>query len=83
MADTRFSLHIDGMHCGGCVRRVQKALGDIPGVTVDRVDVGAATGTFDADDTDVGELVGAIGKLGFLAQPTTTTTPTTTPSTAG
>jgi copper chaperone CopZ len=69
MAETRFSLQIDGMHCGGCVRRVHKALGDVPGVTIDKVDVGVASGTFDTDDTDVTELVGVVSKLGFQARP--------------
>jgi Cu+-exporting ATPase len=69
MADTPFSLRIEGMHCGGCVRRVHKALGDIPGVDVDTVEVGAATGSFDAADTDVAELVAAVAQLGFQASP--------------
>ena len=62
-----FTLAIDGMHCGGCVRRVQKALADVPGVTVDKVEVGSAVGTFDAADTDVDELVKTVGQLGFAA----------------
>jgi copper chaperone CopZ len=69
MSDTRFDLRIEGMHCGGCVRRVQKALGDIPGVAVEKVEVGAATGSFDAGDTDVAELVAAVKQLGFVAIP--------------
>ncbi|MBM4280530.1 MAG: heavy-metal-associated domain-containing protein [Deltaproteobacteria bacterium] len=68
MPDSPFSLRIDGMHCGGCVRRVQQALADVPGVTVDKVEVGRALGTFDPADTDVEELVKTIGRLGFSAQ---------------
>ena len=71
MADTRFQLAIEGMHCGGCVRRVQKALSDVPGVAVDNVEVGRAAGHFDADDTDVAELVAAVAGLGFTAKDAT------------
>ncbi len=69
MTDIRFALQIDGMHCGGCVRRVHKALGDVPGVTIEAVDVGTASGSFDADDTDVDELLAAVARLGFVARP--------------
>ena len=37
-----FTLRIDGMHCGSCVRRVSQALAGVPGVTVNEVRVGAA-----------------------------------------
>jgi copper chaperone len=71
MSDQRFALRIEGMHCGGCVRRVEKALADVPGVTIDEVGVGSAVGSFDPADTDLGELVMTIGRLGFAAEPTT------------
>jgi copper chaperone CopZ len=37
-----FTLKIDGMHCGACVRRVSQALAATPGVVVNDVRVGAA-----------------------------------------
>jgi copper chaperone len=37
-----FTLKIDGMHCGSCVRRVSQALARDPGVVVNEVRVGAA-----------------------------------------
>ena len=37
-----FTLRIDGMHCGSCVRRVNQALAAVPGVVVGEVRVGAA-----------------------------------------
>jgi hypothetical protein len=37
-----FTLRIDGMHCGSCVRRVSQALAATPGVAVNEVRVGAA-----------------------------------------
>jgi copper chaperone len=36
------SLEIDGMSCGHCVARVEKALAKLAGVRVDRVEVGSA-----------------------------------------
>ncbi len=40
-----FEMHaftVDGMHCDACVRRVTHALGDIPGVRVNHVEIGRA-----------------------------------------
>ncbi len=52
MSDTMTStetltLRIGGMSCAHCVRAVRDALAEVPGVTVQRVDVGGATVTFD------------------------------------
>ena len=68
MMAEKFALQIDGMHCGSCVRRVTQALQQVPGATVDVVDVGHATGTLDPADTDVAELVQAVRALGFEAR---------------
>lgn len=61
-----FSLTIDGMHCGGCVRRVTAALNDL-GDDVN-VEVGKATITLDpgtsVDDAKA-SLSGPIADLGF------------------
>jgi copper chaperone CopZ len=35
-------LKIEGMHCGGCVSRVKKALEKVPGLTIDDVKIGLA-----------------------------------------
>ncbi len=37
-----FTLKVDGMHCGSCVRRVSQALAATPGVVVKEVGVGTA-----------------------------------------
>src|SRR5208283_5429139 len=37
-----FTLRIDGMHCGSCVRRVSQALAAVQGVEVNEVRIGAA-----------------------------------------
>jgi copper chaperone CopZ len=39
---SEFSLRIDGMHCGSCIRRVSQALASAEGVTVKEVRLGAA-----------------------------------------
>ena len=39
----RMTLSIEGMSCGHCVRAVRDALAELPGVEVQRVDVGIAT----------------------------------------
>lgn len=41
------TLRIIGMSCGGCVRDVQRALGALPGVRVERVEIGGARVAFD------------------------------------
>ncbi len=58
-------LSIEGMSCGHCVKAVTTALGDLPGVQVRDVTVGAAV--IDADDSVVtdAQLRDAIGEEGF------------------
>lgn len=61
-----FTLQIDGMHCGSCVRRVSQALSQTPGVTVKEVRVGGAR--FEAEDSGaLDRAVGAVNKTGFKA----------------
>jgi copper chaperone CopZ len=62
-------LAISGMHCGGCVRRVTAALGEVEGLSEVSVEVGAAR--FDAEDADaLKEATGAVEALGFGVVPT-------------
>ena len=39
---SEFTLRIDGMHCGSCIRRVSQALASVDGVKVEEVRLGAA-----------------------------------------
>jgi copper chaperone CopZ len=57
----RLEVQITGMHCDGCVRRVERGLGKLPGVVVEQVAVGAAR--VQADDADA--VVQAVRALGF------------------
>ncbi|MGN6368967.1 MAG: heavy-metal-associated domain-containing protein [Phycisphaerae bacterium] len=66
----RFEVAIDGMHCGGCVNRVTTALKGLPGVTLEAVNIGSASGRFDEQATNVNAIVQSLGKLGFDARAT-------------
>jgi copper chaperone CopZ len=63
--DAEFDLKITGMHCGGCVRRVTKALSSLPSVALEAVDVGRARGRFDPERATEQQLRSAIAMLGF------------------
>ena len=61
-------LSVDGMHCGGCTGRVQRALAAVPGVVDAAVDLDAHAATITAQDTvEPGRLVDAIREAGYRA----------------
>ena len=66
---SEFTLHIEGMHCGSCVRRVSQALSQTVGVKVKEVRVGAARLESDQQPTPVNEAIAALAKAGFTAHP--------------
>lgn len=59
-----FTLRIDGMHCGACVRRVTQALSSVEGTVVNQVSVGEARLTSSAP---VDLALAALAKAGFPA----------------
>jgi copper chaperone CopZ len=63
-----FTLHIDGMHCGACVRRVTQALASVEGVAVQEVRVGAARFSSSLAPAPVDLALAAVAKAGFTAQ---------------
>ena len=63
-----FMLHIDGMHCGSCVRRVSQALAATEGVVVNEVRVGAARLTSTQDPPPVDLALAALAKAGYTAR---------------
>jgi copper chaperone CopZ len=65
MSDKTVTFTIDGMHCGGCVRRVTGALSDVDGISDVKVEVGTATFTTDDDDGILDEAKAAVAALGF------------------
>ena len=65
---TEFTLRIDGMHCGSCVRRVTQALNATGKVEVEEVRIGAAR-LKSADETrSVDDAIAALAKAGYSAR---------------
>ena len=64
---TEFTLRIDGMHCGACVRRVSQALEATGGLKVGEVRVGAARVSSDQDPAPVEAAIAALAKAGYAA----------------
>lgn len=64
----QFTLKIDGMHCGSCVRRAGQALTAVPGLTVDEVRIGAARLTATEEPAPVEAAIAALAKAGYAAQ---------------
>ncbi|MGD0787639.1 MAG: heavy-metal-associated domain-containing protein [Terracidiphilus sp.] len=62
-----FTLLIDNMHCGSCVRRVSQALASVEGVAVNEVRVGAARIASNLDPAPVDLAIAALAKAGFGA----------------
>ena len=64
----KLTLSIDGMHCGGCVRRVTTALERVTGVEVGSVEVGSAQMVFDSSRSGPDEIAAAVNRIGFSAR---------------
>lgn len=62
-----FTLRIDGMHCGSCVRRVSQALASVEGVEAKDVQIGMAMLTFELDPAPVDLAIAALAKAGYTA----------------
>jgi copper chaperone CopZ len=63
-----FTLRIDNMHCGGCVRRVSQALASVDGVAVVEVRVGAARLRSSLEPAPVDLALAALAKAGYPAR---------------
>lgn len=62
-----FKLHIDGMHCGSCVRRVTQALTATQGVEVKEVNVGSARLSSNQEPAPVDAAIAALAGAGYSA----------------
>jgi len=62
-----FTLQIDGMHCGSCVRCVSQALASVEGAVVNEVRVGAARLTSAAEPAPIDLAIAALAKAGYTA----------------
>lgn len=65
---SEFTLRIDNMHCGACVRRVGHALAATEGLEVQEVRVGAARVSSNKDPAPVEQAVAALEKAGYPAR---------------
>jgi copper chaperone CopZ len=65
---SEFSLRIDGMHCGSCIRRVSQALASAEGVKVQEVRLGAARLAFAEGPAPVDLAIAALAKAGYSAR---------------
>jgi copper chaperone CopZ len=63
-----FTLRIDGMHCGSCIRRVNRALASTEGVKVEEVRLGAARLSTNLTPAPVDHAVAALAKAGYSAR---------------
>ncbi len=63
------TLAVEGMHCGGCMRKVETALMGVPGVVAARANLSSRRVTALAQGKDVSSilLIDALGKVGFKA----------------
>ncbi len=67
-AENKVTLKVEGMTCGHCVGRVQKALDTAPGVTEAKVDLDSGTAEirFGAE-TDAAGLAAIVTEAGYPA----------------
>lgn len=61
-------LTISGMSCGHCIKAVEEALTQIPGVTVQKVEIGSAEITYDQSQATRQTLIEAIEEAGYTIQ---------------
>lgn len=61
-----FTVRIDGMHCGACIRRVSQALAS-EGLQVKEVRLGAARVESDQDPPPIDHALAVIQKAGYSA----------------
>ena len=63
------TLQIDGMSCGHCVARVEKALSKLDGVHVKRVEVGSAEIVYDPSRIPFERIRQAVDDAGYTVRP--------------
>ena len=68
----RATLSIEGMHCGKCVDHVTRVLSGLPGVSVERVEVGSAHVAYDEAKVEPRALREAVAAAGYQATVTAT-----------
>ena len=71
VAPSTLTLAVDNMHCGGCLRSVERAALRVPGVSSARASLTARRLTVTFDPAQAGEvdLIAALDHMGFQAAP--------------
>src|SRR5690554_5615591 len=65
----RTLLAVPGMHCAGCISKIESGLGKVPGIHGARANLSARTVTVDHEQqVDTHDLVRTLAGLGFEAQ---------------
>lgn len=64
-------LIVAGMHCGGCMRKIENGLGAVPGVTYARTNLSTkrVTVRWQGEDFCADDIVGHLERIGFDAVP--------------
>lgn len=63
-----YTLQIDGMHCGSCIKRVTQALDAAQGLKVEEVRLGVARLNAPDDPASVDQAIAALAKAGYSAR---------------
>jgi copper chaperone len=63
----RATLHIEGMSCGHCLNAVNRALGSLPGVEIESIQMGRAVLRYDDRTTTPQALEAAVAEAGYRA----------------
>ena len=76
-AERSAELAISGMTCASCSRRVERALGKVPGITLANVNLAAerASVTYDPATASLADMVGAVERAGYGAEEIVATPP--------
>jgi Cu+-exporting ATPase len=62
-------LKIEGMHCGGCMNAVRRALAAVPSVAAVTIDLGAGSASVETSSgIDPAKLVSAVEGAGYEAR---------------
>ena len=63
-----YTLQIDGMHCGSCIKRVTQALDAAQGLKVEEVRLGVARLNAPENPSSVDQAIAALAKAGYSAR---------------
>ena len=63
-----YTLQIDGMHCGSCIKRVTQALDAAQGLKVEEVRLGVARLNAPEDSESVDQAIAVLAKAGYSAR---------------